>query len=68
MIIFNFYKLKKKEIREGFNESPIGQKTGKKKIFFNLGKKNDYKKILDKETTNRLNEIFKEDLKKWGYS
>ena len=64
----NFYKLRKKEINEGFNESPIGQKTGKKRIFFNLGAKNDYKKILNKETIRKLNEIFKEDLKKWGYS
>ena len=64
----NFYKLRKKEINEGFNESPIGKKTGKKRIFFNLGAKNDYKKILNKETIRKLNEIFKEDLKKWGYS
>jgi len=64
----NFENLKKKEEEEGFKESPIGQKSGKKLKLFNLGKKNDWKKILPENIKNKMNKIFKEDLKNWGYN
>ena len=60
--------LKKKEIESGFIEAPFGQKTKKKIIFFNLGKKNNWKKLIPKEMLDRINSIFKEDLKKLGYN
>ena len=59
--------LKEKEKKEGFKESPIGQKTGKKLTFFNLGRDNDWKKILPKDIKKEMNDIFREDLVKWGY-
>ncbi|NMN67148.1 sulfotransferase domain-containing protein [Candidatus Pelagibacter ubique] len=59
--------LKEKEKKEGFKESPIGQKTGKKLTFFNLGRDNDWKKILPKDIKKEMNDIFREDLIKWGY-
>ena len=62
-----FENLKKKEIKEGFKEAVVGQKTGKLKTFFNLGKDNDYRKLLSNETKKKMNLIFKEDLKKWSY-
>ena len=62
-----FENLKKKEKEEGFIESPIGQKTGKKLNFFNLGKKNDWKKILSSDVKIEMNKIFKKDLENWGY-
>jgi hypothetical protein len=40
-----FYKMKKKEEEEGFNESSINEKTKEKISFFNLGPQNDWKKI-----------------------
>tara|TARA_A100001234_G_C12535732_1_gene346524 strand:- start:172 stop:294 length:123 start_codon:yes stop_codon:yes gene_type:complete len=36
--------------------------------FFNLGPKNNWKNILDKEFVDRLNEIFKDDLNQFNYS
>lgn len=63
-----FENLKKKEKEEGFIESPLGQKSGKKLIFFKLGKDNDWKKILPNSIKNEMNQIFKQDLKRWGYN
>jgi len=62
-----FEKLKKREEEEGFRESPIGQKSGKKKKFFNLGKDNNWIKILPQNIKEEMNNIFKKDLKYWGY-
>lgn len=64
----NFDILKKKEMESGFNEAPLGQKTKKKITFFNLGKKNNWKKIMPKEMLDKINHVFKEDLKKLGYN
>ena len=64
----NFDILKKKEMELGFNEAPLGQKTKKKITFFNLGKKNNWKKLIPKEMLDKINNIFKEDLKRLGYN
>ncbi len=63
----NFDLLKKKEAESGFNEAPFGQKTKKKITFFNLGKKNSWKKLISKEMLDKMNGIFREDLKRLGY-
>ena len=62
-----FDKLQKLENDFGFLEAPLGQNTKKKIKFFNLGKKNNWQKILPKNTLNEMNKIFQDDLKKWGY-
>jgi len=36
--------------------------------FFNLGPENDWKTILDKNFVEKLSEIFKDELKEFGYS
>ena len=59
----NFVNLKNKEKNEGFEESVFSKKTGKKLNFFNMGFNNRWQKILSKETQNKLNKIFKKDLK-----
>ena len=64
----NFDILKKKEAELGFIEAPFGQKTKKKITFFNLGKKNNWKKLISKEMLNKMNSIFREDLKRLGYN
>ena len=44
----SFDLLKKKEEKEGFDEAIYSSDDGKNKSFFNLGKKNDYKKLFKK--------------------
>ena len=59
--------LKKEEEKFGFPEALLGQKTQNKIKFFNLGKDNDWKKILPKNTLNQLNKILASDLEKFKY-
>ena len=59
--------LKKEEEKSGFPEALIGQKTQNKIKFFNLGKDNDWKKILPKDILNKLNKILASDLEKFKY-
>tara|TARA_Y100001970_G_scaffold69072_1_gene88120 strand:- start:844 stop:1701 length:858 start_codon:yes stop_codon:yes gene_type:complete len=63
----NFVNLKNKEKNEGFYESVVSKKTGKKINFFNLGFNNRWEKILDRNTINKMNDIFKSDLEQLGY-
>ena len=63
----DFKILKKKEQEEGFKEAPIGQTTKKKLPFFNLGSKNQWKKILPKKILKKMNTLFEEDLKTLNY-
>ena len=63
----SFDVLKKEEEKIGFPEALLGQKTQKKIKFFNLGKDNDWKKILPKNTLNQLNKILASDSEKFKY-
>ena len=63
----DFKILKKKEQEEGFKEGPIGQTTKKKLTFFNLGSKNQWKKILPQKILKKMNTLFEEDLKTLNY-
>ena len=63
----NFVNLKNKEKIEGFYESVVSKKTGKKVNFFNLGFNNRWEKILDKKLINKMNDIFKSDFEYLGY-
>ena len=63
----DFKILKKKEQEEGFKEGPIGQNTKKKLTFFNLGSKNQWKKILPQKILKKMNTLFEEDLKTLNY-
>ena len=63
----SFENLKKKEKNEGFKESVIGQKSGKELTFFNLGRENNWKKLLPNSIKDQMNKIFKKDLERWGY-
>ena len=63
-----FDKLKSSEEKNGFSEA-ITSKTSKKKIpFFYLGPKNDWRKILDDELKNKLNNIYKQNLIELSYN
>ena len=59
--------LKKEEEKSGFPEALPGQKTQNKIKFFNLGKDNDWKKILPKNTLNQLNKVLASDLERFKY-
>ena len=62
-----FNKLKKMENEVGFNEAISSKLTGEKIKFFNLGKDNDYKKLLEKDLIEKMNFLFKEQIKKYEY-
>ena len=62
-----FNKLKKMENEVGFNEAISSKLTGEKIKFFNLGKDNDYKKLLGKDLIEKMNSLFKEQIKKYEY-
>ena len=51
----------------GFNEAISSKLTGEKIKFFNLGKDNDYKKLLGKDLIEKMNSLFKEQIKKYEY-
>ena len=63
----DFSKMKKLEQEEGFFESKIDKKTGKKIPFFNLGEKNDWNKILNKEIKKKIEIAFQKEMKELGY-
>ena len=63
----NFDVLKKREEIEGFEESVYSVKDGKNKIFFNLGKKNNYKKLLKVKTSKTIENLFEKEMKELGY-
>ena len=59
--------LKKKEEKEGFDEAIYSSDNGITKSFFNLGKNNDYKKLLKKETVQSIEDVFEKEMKELGY-
>jgi len=63
-----FEKLKKTEIDKGFSEAiPSKDNKNKKISFFNLGPKNDWRKILEKGTIEKLDKIFHKEIKELAY-
>ena len=63
----DFKQMQKLEEEKGFDEAKIHPKTGKKIKFFNLGPKNDWNKILDKTTREKIEKNFKKEMKELGY-
>ncbi len=62
-----FTKMQKLERKKKFKESIFDNKTGKKKPFFHLGPKNDWKKILDDKNIKKIEEYFYKEMKELGY-
>ncbi len=62
----SFEKLEAMEKEHGFIESSINN-VGKKNKFFNLGPKNNWKKILDKNVSEEINKRFELEMKELGY-
>ena len=63
----SFERMKALEKEVGFNESKIDKKTGKKINFFNLGKKNNWEKIITPKIKEKIENTFKEEMKELGY-
>ena len=63
----NFNLLKKKEESEGFIEGVYSKEGRVKKKFFNLGKDNDYKKLLKSETIKEIEKSFYSEMKELNY-
>ena len=63
-----FSKLKDNEQKNGFSEAITSKKHNKKIPFFYLGPKNDWKKILDEDLKNKLNDTFKKNLVELSYN
>jgi len=63
----DFEKLKELEKEKGFAESIIKKGSDEKIPFFNLGKDNNYKNLLDSKLLNKMNELFQTELVKYNY-
>jgi len=63
----NFDNLRRIEKLENFEESIISTKTNKKVKFFNLGKDNDWRRLLDKSTILKIEEKFKKEMNELNY-
>ena len=63
----SFEYMKSLETKNGFTESKIDLVSNKKIPFFNLGPKNDWKKLLDPEITKKIEKAFKKEMKELGY-
>ena len=63
----SFESFKTHESKYGFIESVTDSKSNKKLNFFNLGKDNDWKKLLDLNTTKEIESKFSKEMKELGY-
>ncbi len=62
-----FDQLKKLEKEKGFPEAMTNKVTNEKIKFFNMGKENDYKRLLSSELINKMNSLYKDQLKNYNY-
>jgi hypothetical protein len=62
-----FENLKKLENKKGFSEAMVDKKNNKKIRFFNLGKENNYKKLLQSNLINKMSSLYKQQIKKFNY-
>ena len=63
----NFEKLKKMEKKEGFDEAAYSEKAKKKVDFFHLGKKNNWKILLNETLEKKIREKFHDEMKELNY-
>jgi len=55
------------EQKETFTEAMIDEKTGKRKIFFNLGPKNDWRTNLDNKNKEKIEQAFSKEMEELEY-
>ena len=62
-----FYAMQKLEKKQIFTESIVVSESGKRKTFFNLGPKNNWTKILNDKSRNKIETSFKKEMLELGY-
>jgi len=67
LISTSFKNLSQMELNEGFHETATSSTTMKKIKFFNLGKKNNWKTLLDKKLIKKIENRFKNEMGELGY-
>ena len=55
------------EKTKGFEESMLDKKTGEKIKFFSQGKKRNWKKTLNENIKNKIEEVFKKEMLELSY-
>ena len=60
----NLQDLEKKGL---FDENALNNKTGELKKFFNMGMKNNWKKLLSENISNKIEQQFNNEMKELGY-
>jgi len=63
----NFENLRNMEKNEGFNEAAYSEKLNKKVNFFHLGKKNNWKNLLNQEMEKKIREAFFNEMMELKY-
>jgi hypothetical protein len=63
----NFENLKNLEKKGNFKENSVNFQTNEKATFFNLGPKNNYKELLNKEIIDEIEKKFQNSMKKLNY-
>ena len=63
----SFENMQNLEKDKGFIEARINKETQEKIPFFNLGVKNDWKKLLDLEIIKKIEKTFEKEMKELGY-
>ena len=63
----SFNKMQKLEEQNSFSEAKVNKNTGKKIKFFNLGVKNDWKKLLDVKIKDKLEKELQNEMKELNY-
>lgn len=63
----SFDRLQSLEESNGFSESVIDPNSGTRKKFFNLGPKNDWNKILNKQISDEIEQKFQNEMTELGY-
>ena len=63
----SFNNLKRLENEGKFYESSTNPKTGQKNTFFNLGPKNNWQELLDKNISDKIERVYFKEMKELGY-
>jgi len=63
----NFENLRKMEKNEGFFEAAYSEKLNKKVDFFNLGRKNNWKNLLNQKMEKKIREKFHDEMMELNY-
>ena len=62
-----FEQMKMMEQKETFTEAMIDERTGKRKIFFNLGPNNDWRVNMDNKNKEKIEKAFSKEMEELGY-